>query len=193
MTNSWRERFRFVGVLLIAVGAVLFLSYSAVSSSPPPQPPPPTEIELSGGDEGSRVQLREGEVMVISLEANPSTGYGWEVQQELQAMEGPAILRQTGDQFVPQDDPRLDGVHDAEVTPRLGAPETQILRFQAVAAGETAGVPVGLAAGLAPGVAASSPSSPQPTSEKAARPAPTPAAPVSSRLRDRRFLASLFQ
>ena len=137
MTDTWRGRLRILVVLVAVVVAALVLSSSALSSSPPPEPPPPTEITLSAGDDGRQVQLREGEALVISLEANPSTGYGWELDPGPLDVEGESILVQTAEEFQTQQELRSPGAGIQEVAPLLGAPETQILQFEARAAGET--------------------------------------------------------
>ena len=37
------------------------------------------KVRLGAQDDGGRVTLTENQVLVVSLEANPSTGYFWEV------------------------------------------------------------------------------------------------------------------
>jgi len=137
VTDIWRGRLRILGVLIAVVMTALVLSSSALSSSLPTEPPPPTEITLGAGDDGRRVQLREGEALVISLEANPSTGYGWELDRGPLDIEGQSLLVQTAEEFQTQQELRSPGAGVQEVAPLLGAPETQILQFQARATGET--------------------------------------------------------
>jgi inhibitor of cysteine peptidase len=48
-------------------------------------------VELDGSDNGSQVELEVGQVMAITLETNPTTGYRW-IVAELDD----AILRQKG-------------------------------------------------------------------------------------------------
>ena len=73
---------------------------------------PMSEKVLTAEDEGSRVELRVGQALVVRLESNPTTGYGWEVAGSTE----PA-LRQVGEtEFEPQSD-------------LLGAPGVEILRF----------------------------------------------------------------
>lgn len=123
--------------IVISIVALAFAS-SARSNSPPPEPPPPTEIRLRAEDHGRRVQLREGEALVISLEANPSTGYAWQVDRGPLAAQSQSILVQTGESF---ETPRPQGSTDVEPSATmplmLGAPEIKTLRFQAAQAGET--------------------------------------------------------
>lgn len=78
------------------------------------------EIKLDIGDNGSTVELNKGQVLVISLESNPSTGFTWEVA-ELDTH----ILHQIGEtEFQPGSN-------------APGAPGMQILRFEAENAGQT--------------------------------------------------------
>jgi inhibitor of cysteine peptidase len=126
-------------VLFIVISiAALALASSALSSSPPLEPRPPTEIRLGAGDHGRAVQLHQGEELVISLEANLSTGYGWQVDRGPLAAQSQSILVQTGEAF---ETLSSQVSADAESSPGmpllLGAPEMQTLRFQAAGAGET--------------------------------------------------------
>jgi inhibitor of cysteine peptidase len=115
----------------------LALASSAQSNSPPTEPPPPTEIRLGAEDHGRAVQLREGEELVINLEANPSTGYAWQVEQGPLAQSQP-ILVQTGEAFETAGAQDSTNFEPSAATPlMLGAPEIQILRFQAAQAGQT--------------------------------------------------------
>jgi C1A family cysteine protease/predicted secreted protein len=109
-------------VLLIAVILLLgFLPpFTSAIAAPPPDDPEPGEIRLGAEDEGGQVELKEGQVLAVSLEGNPSTGYTW----ELEGAEG-KVLRQKGEvEFEPES--RL-----------LGAPGKQILRFEALREGQT--------------------------------------------------------
>jgi inhibitor of cysteine peptidase len=125
-------------VLFIVISMVaLAFATSALSSSPPPEPPPPTEIRLSAEDHGRRVQLREGEALVISLEANPSTGYAWQVDRRPLAAQSQSILVQTGESFDTSRDQGSTDVEPSAMMPLvLGAPEIQTLRFQAAQSGQ---------------------------------------------------------
>jgi len=126
-------------VLFIVISTVaLALASSAQSNSPPSEPPPPAEIRLGAEDHGRAVQLREGEELVINLEANPSTGYAWQVDQQLLA-QSQSVLVQTGESFDTSRDRGSTDVESSATMPLvLGAPEIQILRFQAAQAGQTA-------------------------------------------------------
>lgn len=115
----------------------LSLSSSALSSSPPQGPPPPTEIQVDAKDDGRRIQLKQDEILVITLESNPSTGYTWELEEAEVQVESQGILQQVGKtEFTPQtSSPEAATRQDAPYL--LGAPGTQILRFAAVETGQT--------------------------------------------------------
>jgi C1A family cysteine protease len=75
------------------------------------------ELNVSEVDAGRQVELDKSHVLVVNLEANPSTGYSWQVEAN-------KVLRQVGEA-------------EFKATDRLGAPTTQVLRFQAIASGQT--------------------------------------------------------
>jgi len=109
----WMTVFCLVMVLLIAPGGMS-------SAAPLPAGEGPEELRVTERDAGQAVDLN-GEVLVVNLESNPSTGYGWQVQG-LDAR----LLRQ------------LDPTEWVPYTPgKLGAPGTQTLRFAAIGKGRT--------------------------------------------------------
>ncbi len=84
------------------------------------QPAPAVRI-LSEQDEGSTVHLQLGELLVVALEGNPSTGYSWEVTPADQA-----VVAQQGE-------PEFSAESDL-----LGASGKISLTFKAVAEGQQA-------------------------------------------------------
>jgi inhibitor of cysteine peptidase len=78
-----------------------------------------TALALEAEDNGTEITLQEGQVLVITLPGNPSTGYSWVLADS----EG-AIVRQVGE-------PEFKA--DSEL---VGAPGTLTLRFEAVEEGE---------------------------------------------------------
>jgi len=83
---------------------------------------PQQEVKASIDDDGREMQLKKGQPLVVTLEANPTTGYTWEVAEPLDEQ----VLRQAGEpEFKPESD-------------LAGAGGVQILRFEAVNAGQTA-------------------------------------------------------
>ncbi len=112
---------RNVALALSAVIAiVLLLSGIPASASPPADPPQPSEVRVNQLDSGGTVDLVGDQVLAIGLDSNPSTGYGWQVQNMDQR-----FLRQVG---------QIEWVPSSGL---LGAPGTQVLRFRGVAEGET--------------------------------------------------------
>jgi inhibitor of cysteine peptidase len=105
------NRARLQRKLIVMVGVILLMAFSCARSG---------GVTLRAGDDGSQVELVEGQGFVVSLEGNPSTGYTWEaVEYDEQ------ILRQVGEpSFTPESD-------------ALGASGTQTLRFEAVGEGRT--------------------------------------------------------
>jgi len=78
-----------------------------------------TALALEAKDDGNQITLQKAQTLTVKLEANPTTGYTWEMVEP----EG-AILRQVGE-------PEFNA--DSEL---LGAPGTLTLRFEAVEAGQ---------------------------------------------------------
>ncbi len=88
---------------------------------------PPVELEevnVDEDDDGSQVELEQGQILVVTLESNPTTGYGWEVA-EIQE----SILEQMGEaDFEPSDEGE---------PPMVGAGGWEIFSFEAISAGQT--------------------------------------------------------
>jgi inhibitor of cysteine peptidase len=79
-----------------------------------------TSRKLTDADSGSEVAVSVGDLIEVSLEENPSTGYRWEV------VSPPAMIELTDDDYLEPD------------TDAVGAPGTRELRFEATA--EEAGI-----------------------------------------------------
>jgi len=82
----------------------------------------PSEVQLTDVDNGNEIELRKGQFLVITLEANPTTGYTWDV---VESPDG-HILRQVGE---------IDFKQDSEL---IGAGGVQTIRFDVVGAGKAA-------------------------------------------------------
>ena len=83
----------------------------------------PKQIELDAQDDGSQVEIQQDQTLVITLDSNPSTGYGWERTESADD-----VLQQLGEaEFKQRPQARL----------RVGAAGQQILRFKAQKAGQT--------------------------------------------------------
>ena len=101
-----------IAVLLVALG---LLAGCGSSSSEEIK-----EVTVDMEDNGRQIILVRGQTLVVSLDAQPSTGYTWEVTEVDET-----ILRQEGD---PEFQPTSGGI---------GAPGVQIFRFKAITGGET--------------------------------------------------------
>ena len=97
--------------VIIVLLAILLLATGCGSSS--------NEIKLDVDDNGGKVEMKAGQVLVISLESNPTTGYAWEVV----GLEEGALM-QSGD-------PEFKSDSDAP-----GSGGVQTFRFKAAEAGE---------------------------------------------------------
>ncbi len=85
--------------------------------------PSSNEVEIGADANGTQVELEAGQVLVISLASNPSTGYGWHVAEIDET-----ILEQVGEtEFIQEQT-------DEQV---VGAGGTETLRFEAVGSGTT--------------------------------------------------------
>jgi predicted secreted protein len=112
------------GVGLFSLPNVLAVPPAATSTFDlaPPVTVKPTfnEVRVTEENNGGLAEVGEDQVLVISLESNPSTGYLWEVVEISKDM-----LYQVGTTEFQQ------------TSPLLGAPEKQILRFRPVGAGRS--------------------------------------------------------
>ncbi len=82
-----------------------------------------TELRVGAAEDSAAKQLSKGQVLVVSLESNPSTGYSWQVAQVDQA-----VLKQLGD-------PKFET--PASSSGVVGAPGTEVFRFEAAGQGQT--------------------------------------------------------
>lgn len=85
--------------------------------------PASSEVEIGSDANGIQIELNIGQVLVISLASNPSTGYGWHVVEIDEA-----ILRQVGETELIQEQT------DEQI---VGAGGTEVLRFEVVGSGTT--------------------------------------------------------
>ena len=77
-------------------------------------------VGLTENDNGSAIELANGQGMVVTLESNPTTGYSWEIA-EIDS----AILKQTGDSGFVQD------------SNLIGAGGKETFNFNAIGTGTT--------------------------------------------------------
>ncbi len=95
--------------------AILLATLTLVISCGSPQ-----EIRLDEGDDGRLIELDKGQILVITLVANPTTGYKWEVAKHEEH-----ILVQMGE---------TEFQSESDLT---GSSGVEILRFKAANAGMT--------------------------------------------------------
>ena len=114
--RGW-TRFWFLVVLLALAALVAGCGGSASAG-------PAGEVVLDREDMGERVVLQEGQTLVITLEANPSTGYRWDVVDA----EG-QVVAQAGE---PEFQSSAEGQGNV-----VGASGIQVLRFEAKQTGTT--------------------------------------------------------
>jgi len=79
----------------------------------------PAKVKLTASDNGGQVEVKTGDLIVVQLEGNPSTGYTWEAA-DLDA----AMFEQVGEPEFESDSPGL-----------VGSGGTLTLTFKALQAG----------------------------------------------------------
>lgn len=82
-------------------------------------------VTLDAMADGTTQQLKKGEVMAVSLESNPSTGYAWYA-----TLSDPTVLVQMGE-------PQYQEPSSSSSNPVVGAAGTQTFFFQAAETGST--------------------------------------------------------
>lgn len=89
-----------ISFLALLAGVVLFAAAGCRSSG---------RVEIADTDNGSQVALQVGETLALSLESNPTTGYGWEIAELDQS-----ILSETYHEYE-ADSPAITGSGGQEV------------------------------------------------------------------------------
>lgn len=89
-----------VSCLPLLAGVLLFAGAGCRSSG---------QTEIVGADNGSQVALQVGKTLALSLESNPTTGYGWEIAELDQS-----ILSETYHEYE-ADSPALPGSGGREI------------------------------------------------------------------------------
>lgn len=79
----------------------------------------PATTSLGEKDAGKAIEMKVGDMLVVQLPGNPTTGYTWDMQQQI-----PAILERVGEAEFKAD------------SNAIGAGGLMTLRFQAIATGE---------------------------------------------------------
>jgi predicted secreted protein len=119
---------RFILIMMaIAIGVACGLGWGGVVSQA--AEPVSPDIVLQAADEGRSVELSQGQMLAVSLDANPATGYRWEVddsQGRLAA--GQTVIRQS-------ETTRFEAL-TGSLPRRVGAPVQQRLSFLAQREGQ---------------------------------------------------------
>lgn len=114
------KRFR---VSIAARIVLLFVVVLTPACTPVEKAKPVERVEIDESNNGGQVELVLGEILVVRLESNPSTGYGWEID-ELDEN----ILQQIGEVGFESSVPD---------NPPPGTGGWAIFRFEAVGEGES--------------------------------------------------------
>lgn len=114
-----------LSVAVFALGLILSGCGTELPFSPDGEESPaglakPLAQELNASDNGRTIELEKGQILVISLEANPSTGYMWEVAE--------------GEEHIVQQVGEAEFQQESEL---LGAPGIETVRFEAMDTGQT--------------------------------------------------------
>lgn len=104
---------------LVLFTAVVWLL--GCESNSPVIDPISADVLLDASFNGEELSILRGQVVVLTLASNPSTGFTWSVEEV-----DPSILRQRG---LPEFQPGNSG--------QVGAEGVQIFRFDAIASGTT--------------------------------------------------------
>jgi len=86
-------------------------------------PAGPKEINVNENDDGGQIELEQGQILVVTLESNPTTGYSWQ-----QVENQPPYLEQQGQ-------PEFQS-SQAEGPPIVGAGGWEVFRFKAISSGK---------------------------------------------------------
>jgi inhibitor of cysteine peptidase len=118
------HRRTYPAIALLALAAAIAACAGSAGPTAAPEPtwtPAPDEIRLTAADNGQAIEANRGDMIVVALPANPTTGYQWDVVSEGN------VLRPSGEsEYIPDEPP--DSLVD-------GAGGTAIFRFEAAGAG----------------------------------------------------------
>jgi inhibitor of cysteine peptidase len=108
-----KTKFFTLSMLILLVGALLLAGCASAAG----------DVLIGSESAGSTVELKTGQVLVISLRSNPTTGYSWHV-----APLDEAVLKQVGE---------AEFVQDPGDELLVGAGGVEKLSFEALASGTT--------------------------------------------------------
>ena len=127
MVDHWGENYPLCdigptpfGDGIVDVQDLIVLAEHLFEEFPPVEP---EEVRVNENDADSQVELEQGQILVITLESNPTTGYRWE---QVESQE--PILEQMGEaEFKP---------YETGEPPLVGAGGWEIFRFKTISAGQ---------------------------------------------------------
>ncbi len=128
MVDHWGENYSLcdIGPMpwgdgIVDVQDLIVLAEHLFEEFPPVEP---EKVHVDEKDDGSEVELEQGQILVVTLESNPTTGYRWEQVENQES-----ILEQMGEaEFKPS---------EKGEPPLVGAGGWEIFRFKAISAGQT--------------------------------------------------------
>jgi len=103
------------------IAPLWLLRSHVVVAAPPRETPIPPEVRITLQDTHNPIRLREGQVLQLRLDSNPSTGYCWDLLEagsDMQSADAPLLLSIAEPEFVP-------------AGALLGAPAEQVMRLRA--------------------------------------------------------------
>jgi len=128
MVDHWGENYPLcdIGPMpwgdgIVDVQDLIVLAEHLFEGIPPVEP---EEVNVDEDDADSQVELEQGQILVVTLESNPTTGYRWEQVENQES-----ILQQMGEAEFKQS--------DTGGPPLVGAGGWEIFRFKAISAGQT--------------------------------------------------------
>ena len=83
------------------------------------------EVNVDEADDGGQIELEQGQILVVTLQSNPTTGYSWEKAENQEP-----ILEQIGETEFKQT--------ETNWPPVIGAGGWEIFRFKAMSPGKMA-------------------------------------------------------
>jgi inhibitor of cysteine peptidase len=108
-----KTKIQTISVIILLVSALVITGCTSASS----------DLEIGAEANGTQVELKAGQALVISLASNPTTGYGWHI-----ADIDESILKQVGE---------AEFVQESNDEQLVGAGGVETLRFEAVSSGTT--------------------------------------------------------
>lgn len=117
---------KILAAVVLGLTLVMSVACSGESESPSTTPTPTVAgVNVGASDSGGEKTLAVGDLLIVTLDSNATTGYSWNLSEISDA----AIIRYVSDEYVApeQSDP-----------PVVGTPGQEVWTFEALAAGTAA-------------------------------------------------------